>query len=267
MENTVALETVADTNQEYIVPEIAARQPRVFGTVVKAILVDTTKDFFGSIIGFFLKYIKHFISCFIYFWSPSLKKPPFDKKDYKEHCTHSFELVMLVLVAIIFLVKLDLIPATSKALLDLYNNDLSQMLMQFMIFVIFAITYFLLILFSILIGRLFRRLFKIAITRRESDILYIYLTNALFSIASLVSLWARSSTSTETGDSKEISTIIFSIFLLILLPLFTLWAVRFSQLNGLKLSKGIGFTLTVMVVYTFFFSLANTLVTLFLVGV
>jgi hypothetical protein len=266
MENP-AFPDAVDTNEEYIIPENAKKEPAVFGTVVKAIIVDTASDFFGSILGFFLKYIRHFFTCFRYFWSPTLKKHPFDKHDYKQHCTRSFELVMLVLVALIFLLKLDLIPPTSKALLDVYNNDVTQMVMQFMIFVVFAVTYLVLILFSILAGRLFRNMFRIPITRRESDILCIYLTNALFSIASLVSFWARCSTSAAAGDTQQAGLVVLSLFLVFCLPIFLLWAIRFSTLNGLKRGKGILFTLTAVVVYTLFFSVADTLVTSFLLGV
>jgi hypothetical protein len=267
IENTAVSSNTVDTNEEYIIPQNAAKEPPVLGTVFKAIIVETVKDFFGGIIGFFLRYVKHFIDCFRYFWSPSLERKPFDKKNYKEHCQHSFELVMLVLFAIIFLVKLELIPATSKNLLDLYNNDLTQMLMQFLIFIIFAVTYFVLVIFSILTGRVFRSMFKIPVAKKESDILYIYLTNALFSFASLVALWARCSTSNATGDSTQIAGVIFTIFLALCFPLFLLWSIRFSRLNKLSAGKGMAFTFTITFLYTLFFSFADAMVTMFLVGV
>lgn len=259
--------TAVDTNEEYISTQNAVKEPAVLGTVFRAVIIETIKDFFGSIFGFFMRYIRHFIDCLRYFWSPSLKKHPFDKKDYKENCQHSFELVMIVLFAIIFLVKLDLIPPTTKALLDIYNNDVTQMVMQLMIFLIFALTYIILIIFSILSGRLFRLLFKIKIARRESDILHIYLTNALFSFASLVALWARCSTSNETGDAERTGLIIWSVFILLCLPLFFTWSIRFAKLNGLSISRRITFTILATVLYTFFFSLADAMVTMFLVGI
>ena len=49
-----------DTNAEYILPEVQKDQPPVLQSVSKAIIVETIKDFFGSIIGFF--------------WSEGLKK-------------------------------------------------------------------------------------------------------------------------------------------------------------------------------------------------
>ncbi len=55
--NVQAANTAAvDTNAEYILPEEAKKQPLVLLSVSKAILVETVKDFFKSIIGFFLRY-------------------------------------------------------------------------------------------------------------------------------------------------------------------------------------------------------------------
>ena len=62
-----------DTNEEYIQPQNAIREPAVLSTVFKAVIVDTVKDFFGSIFGFFYRYIRHFLRSFLYFWNPCLR--------------------------------------------------------------------------------------------------------------------------------------------------------------------------------------------------
>jgi hypothetical protein len=218
------------------------------------------KDFFGSILGFFLRYVKHFIDCFRYFWSPSLKKAPFDKKDYKEHCQHSFEFALIILFVIIFMVKLDLIPETSEEMLELYNNDLGQMMVQFLYFVGFAILYIVAVLFSVFSGRMLRYVLKMPIEKRASDILMIYLNNALYSFTAIIALWARSTTSFETGDEEFITNALAQLVLGVFFVLILIWAIRFTILNKLKPFKGLVFVLTTTIFYTFFFGIACSIV-------
>jgi hypothetical protein len=256
-----------DTNEEYIVPVNVKKEPAILGSVFRAIIVETVRDFFGGILGFFLKYIRHFIDGFRYFWSPSLHRKPFDEKDYKQNCQHSFELAMLVLVSILFMVKLGWIPPTSSTQLEAYNNDLLQMFFQFMFFLFFAVCYLVMALLSILTGRLLRKIFVPPISRRESDILFIYLNNACFSIAAIVALWARCSASAETTSTEEISAIVFTIFLLLFLPVLILWSVRFSILNRIPGFKKAGFILVSVVLLTTFYCLSGALITMLQMGV
>lgn len=257
----------ADSNEEYIVPVHARQEPPVLTTVFKAIVVETVKGFFKGIFGFFLRYIKHFLEGFRYFWNPSLRKSPFDKKDYKENCQYAFELAVLVLLAIIFLIKLNLIPPTTQRQLEYYNNDLSQMVVEFYMFLIFAVTYLVLVVFSIFSGRLIRKWFKPAIARRESDILFIYLNNSFFSLMAIVALWIRCSASLQTVDTTELSRVLVLIFV----PLFSLsllvWSIRFLMLNKIKGLKSALFVLLTTLVYTTFFSLAGIVICSYMLGI
>lgn len=267
IENASADNNAIDTNVEYIIPKNAAKEPAVLGTIFKAIIVETVKDFFGSIIGFFLRYIKHFIDGFRYFWSPSLKKSPFDIKNYKENCQHSFELTLLVLFAVIFMVKLDWIPPTETKMLDWLNNDISQMGIQFMMFVFFAATYLFLVIFSVVSGRLWRVIFKIRTTKRESDILFVYLNNTFFSIAAVVGLIVRCMVSKETTDLDSISEGLITIFFPLCLLLNTVWAIRFAKLNGMNAGKGIGFFLLTTIFYPLFFAFGQLITVAFLLNI
>ena len=261
MQTETTVETTAiDTNVEYIQTQNEVKEPPVISTVFKAIVVETVKDFFGSIIGFFLRYIKHFIDCVRYFWSPTLHRKPFDKKDYKEHCQHSFEFALIILFVIIFMVKLELIPETSEAMLKIYNNDLGQMAVQFLYFVAFAILYIVAVLFSVFSGRLFRMMFKVQIKRRESDILMIYLNNALYSFTAIIALWARSTTSFETGDEDFIIDALVNLVLGLFFVLTLLWSIRYVILNKLKPLKAVMFVILATIIYSFFFGLACSIV-------
>lgn len=265
--STTAIDTgnVIDTNEEYILPQNAAKEPPVLSTVFKAVVVETVKDFFASIFGFFLRYIKHFLRSFLYFWTPTLRKHPFDKLDYKENCQHSFELALLVLFMIIFAVKMEWIPHTSAANLEILNNDLSQMSLQFVWFLIFAFTYFALAIASIVSGRMLKSMLKLNLTKRESDILFIYLNNAFFSISTVIALIIRSITSMETSDTDSISQGLFVIITPLCLALIILWAIRFAFVNQLSLVKGLGLFLFSCIAFTILFTIGGLITNIFLI--
>ncbi|HEY0067944.1 MAG TPA: hypothetical protein VGB46_11295, partial [Flavisolibacter sp.] len=139
--------TAIDTNEEYIAAENVRKQPAVLTSVFRSIFVETPKDFFGGIFGFFARYIRHFIDGFKYFWKPSLKVPPFENKDFKEDCQRTFELVILVTAALIFLIKMDWIPAHEQ-MAAAYGNDIAQMAVEAYIFLVFGVSYLLLVLLT-----------------------------------------------------------------------------------------------------------------------
>lgn len=267
IESPAVIVDSVDTNEEYIVPQNAAKEPAVLGTVFKAIIVETIKDFFGGIIGFFLRYIKHFIDGLRYFWSPSLKRHPFDNKDYKENCQHSFELTLLVLFAVIFMVKLDLIPPTAGDMLNWLNNDLSQMVIQFIMFLAFGLTYLVQAVFSILTGRIWRSLLGIKTTKRENDILFVYLNNTFFSIAAVVGLIVRCIVSMQTTDSESLGTGLMVIFFPLCLVLNIVWTLRFAKLNGLNTGKGIMFFILTNIFYPLGFTIGQVLTVAFLMNI
>lgn len=255
-----------DTNAEYILPAEEKKQPPVLLSVSKAIIVETIKDFFGSIIGFFWRYIKHFARCIVYFFNPSLQKKPFDKLDFKENSQHAFEFVIIVLAVLIFMIKVGWIPPSDPDLKEIYSDDLVSKVLDFFLFLVFAFAYLLLAAIGIILGRLFRKMFRIDVSVHESDILYIYLNNAFFSIAAIITFVIRSVASTEEYDSDSIGNVIFMIVLpCILIPLL-LWSGRFAALHRLKLGKGILFYLLSIVLLSIFYTISISLVCALAVG-
>jgi hypothetical protein len=267
LENTPVSVDLVDTNEEYIIPQNAAKEPAVMGTVFRAIIVETVKGFFGGIIGFFLRYIRHFVDGFRYFWSPSLKKHPFDTKDYKDNCQHAFELTLIAFLAVVFMVKLSWIPPTETTMLEWLNNDLSQMGVQFMMFVFFAFTYLTLSIFSIVTGRIWRAILRIKVTGRESDILFIYLNNSFFSIAAVVGLIVRCMVSMQTTDADSLAQGLVIIFLPICLIANTIWSIRFAKLNGLGTVKSVIFFLLATLIYPLCFTLGQIITVAFLMNI
>lgn len=258
--------TAIDTNAEYILPGEAKKQPPVLLSVSKAIIIETIKDFFGSIFGFFWRYIKHFIRCLIFFFNPSLQKKPFDKLDFKENSQHAFEFVIIVLAVLIFMIKVDWIPPSDENLKTIYANDLITKILEVVLFVMFAFAYLLLAAIGILLGRLFRRIFKIQISLHESDILYVYLNNAFFSIAAIVTFIIRSVASTEEYEAESIEMVISLIVIpCIAIPLLV-WCGRFAALHKLKLGKGILFYLMSFILLTAFYSFGISFVCAMAIG-
>lgn len=256
-----------DTNAEYILPGQAKKQPPVLKSVARSIVIETIKDFFGSIIGFFLRYVRHFVRCFQYFISPSLKKKPFNALDFKENSQHAFEFVIIVLAILIFMIKVGWIPPSDQSLKEVYSDDLKSKGMDLFLFLVFALAYLVMSAISIFIGRFFRRIFKINTTLDESDILHVYLNNAFFSIAAIITLILRSIASTEVYETDSIVQVIMMIvFPSIMIPLLV-WCGRFASLHGLKVGKGILFYLLSFFLFSLTYGISITLVCAFAIGI
>lgn len=256
-----------DTNAEYILPEVEKKQPPVFKSVAKAIIVDTVKDFFGSIIGFFLRYIRHFIRCLTFFVVPSLKKRPFSQLDYKENSQHAFEFIIIALAILIFMSKVGWIPPSEEHLLELYSDDLVQKGVEVILFFFFALSYLVLAGIGILLGRMFRSIFKLALGRDESDILNIYLNNAFFSIGAIVLLIVRSVASTQVYDETSISEVIGMIVLPSIFIPTVIWSVRMAYLHKLNWLKGFLYFIFATTLYSSIYGIGIWLVCAFGVGV
>lgn len=255
-----------DTNEEYIAAENAKKQPAVLTSVFRSIFVETPKDFFGGIFGFFARYIRHFIDGIKYFWKPSLKVPPFEDKDFREDCQRTFELALIVTAILIFMVKMDWIPSTLEAQ-EVYGHDVMQMLMEVFFFSMFAISYSLFMLITVIAGRLCRLLFRIPATRQETDILFTYLNNSLFSITLVVSFMFRCGLNWEkVKDDEVFANNVAAIYFLLFTPAIILWSVRFVKYHRMSLIRRILFILFTCLFFSIFFSITSQILTVVVLG-
>lgn len=227
---------VIDTNIEYVHAKNAEKRTPVVSSVFKSVFVEIPKDFFWSIAGFFLRYFRHYWETVKYIHKPSLEVPPFDKKDFKENAQHSFEIALLASAFLIFMIKQGWIPV-QRDLQEVYGNDFGQMFIQFFIFIIFAIAYFVLILLSVGLGRLLRLIFKFPISREETDILFAYFNNSLFSIAVILAFIFRCG-----GHAKEIEDTPYEYLMLgvayaVSIYVIWRWTSGFARLNNLPNRK------------------------------
>lgn len=255
-----------ETNEEYIAAENTKKQPAVLSSVFYSIFIETPRDFFGGIFGFFARYIRHFVDGFKYFWKPSLHVPPFEDKDFREDCKRTFEFALIITGALIFMVKMDWIPADTE-LQGYYGNDIMQMIMELMIFSIFALCYSGFMLISVLMGRLLRLLFRIPASRRETDILFTYLNNSLFSIGVIVSFMFRCGLQFDQVEGDEVfATNVAAIYFLLYAPAIILWSIRFVKFQPLRGIRRILFILIASVFFSYFFTATSQLITFFILG-
>lgn len=256
-----------DTNAEYISVKGIHDQPPIITSVFRSIFVETPKDFFLSIKTFFLRFTNLFKDGFKYLKYPSLKIDPFATKDYKENCQYTFEFALLVIALLIFLIKMDWIYGDAK-LAAVYNNDIWQAFIQTFIFLCFAVSYFILVVFAVLTGRLFRIIFKIPITRQECDILFTYLNNILFIITATLAFFNRCIVPYVNVEGDEnIPIIILIIYSVVFGIMIFLWAGRLALLNNLKHSKRLTFQITVTISTALIFGFCSAMITYFIWGV
>lgn len=262
-----------DTNAEYISVKGIHDQPPIITSVFRSIFVEIPKEFYFGIRNFFKRFSDLFKDGFKYLKYPSLKVDPFATKDYKENCQHTFEFVLIVVALLIFLIKLDWIYQTDPDIKNAYNNDISQALIQFMIFVIFAITYFLLVVLSVLLGRLWRKVFKMPVTRQESDILFTYLNNILFILTASIAFFIRCIVPVENiqDDAGEVIPAIeygiFIFFVVVFGIMIFRWAGRLALLNHLNHSARMPFQILVTSVSALLFGFCSFAITFFIWGV
>lgn len=262
MQTETIATTAIDTNEEYIAAENVKKQPAVLTSVFRSIFVETPKDFFGGIFGFFARYIRHFVDGFKYFWKPSLKVPPFEDKDFKEDCQRTFEFALIVTGILIFMVKMNWIPSDEATMELYYSNDIMQMFVELLIFSIFAISYFLFMLITVMVGRLCRLLFSIPAARRETDILFTYLNNSLFSIAVIVSFMFRCGLhGKQVEDDEVFMANVFAIYFLLFTPAIILWSIRFVKYHPMSWLRRILFILFTILFFSLFFSYTSQMIT------
>ena len=257
-----------DTNAEYISVKGVHDQPPIITSVFKSIFVETPKDFFISIRNFFRRFVNLFKDGFKYLKYPSLKIDPFATKDYKENCQYTFEFALIATALLIFLIKMNWIFGEEN-IKAVYNNDISQALMQFFIFICFAVYYCVLVVVSVLAGRLFRIIFKLPVTRQECDILFTYLNNVLFLITSLLAFMLRCMVPFRNiqGEEGTAGAVVILVYTIIFGIMIFRWGGRFALLNNLKPSVKLRFQVTVTIVTTLFFAFCSFALTTFIWGV
>ncbi len=234
----------------------------IIATLARTLFIDAVKDFFLGILNFFKRYGRHYQYSFTYLWRPTLRRGTLRGLDWKENSQQSFELSLLVLFALIFMVKLDWIPKSTQEVMELLGDDLSQMGLEVVLFFTLAATYLLFVSLSIFTGRLLRQMFYLPISRTESDILYTYLNNVIFSITVLFAFLLRMCASALTlGDDETFVVGLWALFFLLYLPLVIVWSIRFCKTNGVTGKKKLAFICLIALPFSIFYSYESSFLT------
>ena len=251
-----------DSNAEYISVKGVHDQPPIITSVFRSIFVEIPKEFYVGIRNFFRRFLNLFRDGFKYLKYPSLKIDPFATKDYKENCQQTFEYILLVSALLIFLIKLNWVFG-EEDMKAVYNNDILQAVAQLYFFLIFAVAYFILIVFSVLLGRLFRIIYKMPVTRQESDILFTYINNILFLITVSLAFFLRCIVPFRNveGMLDEAAWTILIVYLIIFGIIIFRWAGRVALLNNIKPSSKRSFQIVVTIIATTFFAFCSFVLT------
>lgn len=251
--------------EENKVEDTTAEAPPVLGTVFRSIFVEVPKDFFASIGNFFKRYFVHFKTVFRYFGRPSLRTTPFNKINFSDHTQHSFEIALLLVAALLFMIKQDWIPA-DESLKEVYGNDIMEMLMQFFIFVLMALAFFAQLVLSVVCGRIYRALFKVPITKKQTDILFCFLSNSIFSLSALLAFLMRLGGQYEQIRGTDTENSIFVICFGLCFLLVSWWSLRFAKWNGVAGGKKVLFILTAIPLLTILYGAGMTAICFFILG-
>lgn len=152
------------------------------------------------------------------------------------------------------------------AMMVTYENDITQMIMEFLIFLMLAGAYFVQLLLSVLAGRLLRVVFQVGVTRKESDILFCFLNNSFFSLAALMAFFLRMGVQYEQIENTPTENGIYAICIMISFCLVSVWSFRFAKLNGLSTVKIGLFYLFAIVLFTLLYGIGMSAICAFLLG-
>lgn len=224
----------------------------VIPSVFRSVFVDAPKNFFAGIGNFFKRYFRHYGSVFAFINRPSLSVPPFNKKDFKEHAQLSFEIALLLVAALLFLIKQNLIPV-DKGLQETYGNDIAQMVMEVFIFLLIATAFFTQMALSVLTGRLLRKIFSIQVTRYQSDVLFCLLSSSFFSLSALLAFVLRLGMQYEQVKASNAEAGVYLLCFLVSFTFLLWWAIRFARLNVPSLVRKGTFFLVSLFLFTLLF--------------
>lgn len=269
MENTpipvYSTNTVVETLDVDVPFNTSSEGAPVLAAVFRSVFIEVPKEFFGSIGAFFKRYFVHYRNVFKFFHRPSLKATPFEKEDFQKSTRLSFEIVLLFLAGLLFLIKQKWIPV-NLALLEAYENDFAEMIIQLSIFFILALAFFAQLLLSVLAGRLLRFIFNLPFSRQKTDILFCFLNNSFFSLAAFAGFFFRLGGQYDEIAGSAAEGGIYMLCFLICFCLVTWWSLRFARLHSFALKKQSLFHPLAIILFTGLYGTGMSALCIFMLG-
>ena len=233
--------------------------------ILLAIFIEVFLGFFKEIALTVWNFFKQYF-VLLWFYLRFIIKP--DASDYAVHrekaianSKNTIELTMLLIVTLIFFIKQGLLNSSSKELADIFNNDVSQWVMELFIFIIYAIAYFIVLLLLVLLGRLLRIIFSPIESNKVTDLVFIHLNNIFFITAIICSFIVRfNNVATDFAgedNSYEIMHFmieLFNSFGIAFAVITFIFFIRLTMINKLSVVKSIFYiTLVPAIVWAFLF--------------
>jgi hypothetical protein len=245
--------------------ETTPGEPAVLSAVSRSIFIETPRDFFSGIGNFFKRYYIHYKSVFTFLNRPALHNFRQGKGDFRESAQLSFEISLLLVAALLFMIKQNMIPV-DKSLQEMYGNDIMQMFMEFAIFIMLGVAFFGQLLLSVLLGRVQRLFFSVPVSRKESDTLYCLLNNSFFSISAFLAFFLRLGAQFEQLEAANSTSGIYVLCFFLSFFGVGWWSFRFAKLHKLRTVKKAGFHLFSLLFLTILYGTGMSAICAFVLG-
>lgn len=245
--------------------------------ILLAIFLEVFIGFFKGIAQSLWNFLKQYF-LLIWFYMRFIVNP--NAEDYAvqrekaiKNSKNTFELIVILTAILIFLIKQNVIISASAENKELFNNDLSQWGMEFFIFLIYVVCYFVVLILLVLLGRLLRKIFSPIESSRVTDLVFIHLNNIFFIVGAICSFIIRfeNVASDFTGEDNEYETthfmiVLFNTFGIAFAAIVFIFFIRLTMINKLSVGKSIFyFTLVPAIVWTFLF-FCELLISAFMAG-
>ena len=247
-------------------PDPELQKKPLLGRLAKSIFVDSIVDFFKGIVHFVVVHAQLLVDSFRFVWIPFYKGTKEESDDLMNRSQAVFGLLLTVLGALIFMVKVNFINEPDANLSNLYGDEKTSIFINIFFFILLSAGYFLLQALLVLFGRLYRYITKPTPNLPSNDMLYIHMGNQIFILGALGGLFMRMIHNNQTIDPENTG----NYYILVGFVFFALlYIIIFSRLfwheKNISLGAKIIYTLVVALVHGLLASfIANVLVFLYI---
>jgi hypothetical protein len=133
---------------------------------------------------FFKRYLVLISDCLKFLWKPNAEEHTRANEKTLENAKETFEFILIITAITLFLIRQDIIESTAE-LKELYGNDIGQITIEFLYFLMYALAFFTVLIILVLLGRLLRQLFKPVESRHVTDKIFINLNNIFFLLTTI----------------------------------------------------------------------------------
>ncbi|MES2774041.1 MAG: hypothetical protein V4722_07640 [Bacteroidota bacterium] len=256
-------------------PQTTAQAPQ--RKILLAIFMEVFLGFFAGIAISIWNFFKHYL-LLVWFYILFLIKPNAENYDVHrkkaiDNSKSTFQLIMILTAILIFCIKQGWITGASEENTQAYGNDMMAWFMEFVIFIVYAACYFLVLLLLVLLGRLLRKIFSPIESSRVTDLVFIHLNNIFFITAAICSFIIRfdNVASDFLGEDKDyemehFQIVLFNTFGIPFAIITFLFFIRLTMINKLPALKSIFYVTLVPAIVFGFLLVCEIFISSFMAG-